>query len=74
MQPKRFSTQAIEQKRLQMYRQFYGTASIVRRMLETAANMQDPWHLLVYLMINLPGYTQENARTGKRLALTGSSS
>lgn len=72
-QPRYFSTQAIEQKRLKMYRTFYGTASIVGRMLETAANVQDPWHLLVYLMINLPGYTQENARTGKQLALNGSS-
>jgi len=68
-EPKNFSTQWIEQKRMQMYRKFYGARSIITRMLDCQSNMHDPWHALVYLMINLPGFSQENFRTGKRLGL-----
>jgi radical SAM superfamily enzyme YgiQ (UPF0313 family) len=65
--PKKFSPQQIEQKRMEMYRKFYGSNSILKRLLEPLANAQDIWHAMVYLMINLPGYGQENSRTGKRL-------
>jgi radical SAM superfamily enzyme YgiQ (UPF0313 family) len=66
-QPKNFSAHWIEQKRMEMYRQFYGAKSIAKRLLDPHSNLQDPWHMLVYLMINLPGYAQEKARLGKRL-------
>jgi radical SAM superfamily enzyme YgiQ (UPF0313 family) len=68
-QPKNFSAQWLEQKRMQMYRSFYGAGSIGYRLLEPLANTRDPWHALVYMMINFPGYFQERARTGKPLAL-----
>lgn len=66
-QPKNFSAQWIEQKRMQMYHNFYGAGSVARRLLEPLANVRDPWHLMIYLMINLPGYVQEQRRTGQRL-------
>ncbi len=66
-QPKNFTAAWLEQKRMAMYRRFYGAASIARRLLDLQANLQDPWHALVYLSINLPGYAQEAARTGRRL-------
>ena len=68
-QPRNFSAQWIEQKRMQMYRKFYDTRSIIARMLDHQSNWCDPWHALVYLTINLPGYRQENSRTGKQLGL-----
>ncbi|MDR3574653.1 MAG: radical SAM protein [Anaerolineaceae bacterium] len=68
-QPKHFSAAGIEQKRMEMYRKFYGARSIASRLLDPSSNLQDPWHALVYLAINLPGYTQENWRTGQRLGL-----
>jgi len=68
-QPRNFSTEWIERKRMQMYRKFYGVKSITSRLFEPLANIRDPWHTLVYLMINLPGYAQEQARTGKPLGL-----
>ena len=67
--PKKFSARGIEKKRMEMYRKFYGGSSIITRLLEPQANIQDAWHALVYLMINIPGYVQENSRTGKKLAL-----
>jgi radical SAM superfamily enzyme YgiQ (UPF0313 family) len=68
-QPKNFSAQWIEQKRMELYRKFYGAQSIITRLLNHQSNLCDPWHALVYLMINLPGYSQENSRTGKQLGL-----
>jgi radical SAM superfamily enzyme YgiQ (UPF0313 family) len=68
-QPKDFSAQWIEQKRMELYRKFYGAQSIITRLLNHQSNLCDPWHALVYLMINLPGYSQENSRTGKQLGL-----
>ena len=68
-QPQNFSATWIEKKRLEMYRQFYGSTSIVRRLLGPSANLPDPWHALVYLSINLPAYAQEKERAGKRLGL-----
>ncbi len=70
-QPKNFSAQWLEQKRMQMYRKFYGVRSIGSRLLEPLANIRDPWHAMVYMMINFPGYFQESARTGKPMALDG---
>jgi len=67
-QPLNFSSQWIEQKRMQMYREFYGGRSILQRLCEPLANAQDAWHALVYLLINIPAYTQEKARTGRPLA------
>jgi radical SAM superfamily enzyme YgiQ (UPF0313 family) len=66
-QPKNFSAQWIEQKRMQMYRKFYGGSSILERLQEPLANTRDIWHAMIYLMINIPGYSQENSRTGKKL-------
>jgi radical SAM superfamily enzyme YgiQ (UPF0313 family) len=68
-QPKNFSAEWIEQKRMQMYRNFYGARSIMTRLLDHQSNLLDAWHALVYLMINLPGYSQENSRTGRQLGL-----
>ena len=68
-QPEHFSTQTLERKRMEMYRKFYGAKSIAGRLLDPRSNLQDPWHALVYLAINLPGYAQESARTGKKLGL-----
>jgi radical SAM superfamily enzyme YgiQ (UPF0313 family) len=66
-EPKHFSAEWIEQKRIQMYHEFYDARSILIRMLDRQSNLVDPWHVLAYLMINVPGYHQENARTGRRL-------
>jgi radical SAM superfamily enzyme YgiQ (UPF0313 family) len=66
-QPNNFSAKGIEGKRMDMYRKFYGAKSITSRLLELHSNLQDPWHALVYLAINLPGYAQEKSRTGKKL-------
>jgi radical SAM superfamily enzyme YgiQ (UPF0313 family) len=68
-QPKNFSAARLEEKRLEMYRQFYGVKSIAARLLDPRANLPDPWHALVYLTLNLPAYAQELTRTGKRLGL-----
>jgi radical SAM superfamily enzyme YgiQ (UPF0313 family) len=68
-QPKNFSVARLEEKRLEMYRQFFSAKSIISRMHDPIANLQDPWHALVYLTLNLPAYTQEFERTGKRLEL-----
>ena len=68
-QPQNFSAAWIEKKRLEMYRQFYGSKSVIHRLLGPSANLPDPWHALVYLSINLPAYAQEKERTGKKLGL-----
>jgi radical SAM superfamily enzyme YgiQ (UPF0313 family) len=71
--PTHFSAAGLAEKRMDLYRKFYGAGSIVRRLLDPRANLRDAWQAFVYLMINLPGYSQERARTGKPLGFVDGS-
>ncbi|MFZ6028570.1 MAG: B12-binding domain-containing radical SAM protein [Chloroflexota bacterium] len=67
--PTHFTPAELAEKRMALYRKFYGSGSIVRRLLDPQANLRNPWQAFVYLTINLPGYPQEQARTGQSLGL-----
>jgi radical SAM superfamily enzyme YgiQ (UPF0313 family) len=66
-EPKGMSGEALAQKRLQMYRDFYGTASLVRRLCEPRANARDLWHAFTFLAMNLPANREEVMRFGQAL-------
>jgi len=66
-QPKRISAEALAQKRLAMYREFYGPRSILKRLWEPLANARDLWHAFTFLTMNLPADKEERMRFGKAL-------
>jgi len=66
-QPKRISAEALAQKRLAMYREFYGFHSILQRLWEPLANAHDLWHAFTFLTMNLPADKEERMRFGKAL-------
>ena len=66
-QPKNISAHDLEQGRLRLYREFYSPSSILRRLWEPKANLQDLWHAFTFLTMNLPANREEQMRFGKAL-------
>lgn len=66
-EPRRISARALSQKRLEMYRAFYGVPSLVRRLCELRANARDLWHAFTFLAMNLPANREEVMRFGRAL-------
>ena len=66
-QPRNISPPELERARLQMYREFYGPRSILRRLWEPQANARDLWHAFTFLTMNLPANKEEGMRFGKAL-------
>lgn len=65
--PKNISAHELEQARLELYRAFYGPASMLKRLWEPKANLQDLWHAFTFLAMNLPATREEQMRFGKAL-------
>ena len=63
-EPRHMTAAALAEKRMALYRRFYGPRSILGRSLDFQANMHDPWHVLAYLALNLPAYMEEKRRLG----------
>ena len=61
-QPRLMTREALAEKRMEMYRRFYGPGSIATRLFEPQANACDPWHLFIYLFLNAPAYLDERRR------------
>lgn len=61
-QPKLMSYEALAEKRMEMYKRFYGIGSLTHRLLNIQSNVCDPWHLMMYLFLNVPGYPEESHR------------
>lgn len=70
-EPRRMSASALSQKRLEMYRGFYGVPSLVRRLCESRANARDLWHAFTFLAMNLPANREEVMRFGRALGTDG---
>jgi radical SAM superfamily enzyme YgiQ (UPF0313 family) len=66
-EPKGMSREALARKRLQMYRDFYGASSLMRRLCEPRANARDLWHAFTFLAMNLPANREEAMRFGQTL-------
>jgi radical SAM superfamily enzyme YgiQ (UPF0313 family) len=66
-EPRGIGAAALAQKRLRMYRDFYGPRSLVRRLCEPRANARDLWHAFTFLMMNLPAHREETMRFGQAL-------
>jgi len=65
--PKNISAHELEQGRLRLYREFYSPASMLRRLWEPKANLQDLWHAFTFLTMNLPANREEQMRFGRAL-------
>ena len=65
--PLHFSAGQLAIKRMEMYKKFYGPASILKRSPAALDFLRDPWRSFIYLLMNLPGYRQEMQRFGKHL-------
>jgi radical SAM superfamily enzyme YgiQ (UPF0313 family) len=66
-EPAGMSGESLARKRLQMYRDFYGAYSLVRRLCEPRANARDLWHAFTFLAMNLPANREELMRFGQAL-------
>jgi radical SAM superfamily enzyme YgiQ (UPF0313 family) len=66
-EPKNISGRELEQARLRMYRSFYSPTSMLKRLWEPKANMQDLWHAFTFLTMNLPANREEQMRYGRVL-------
>ena len=65
--PRHFEPEELAEKRLELYRRFYGVGSILRRMLDLEANSRDLWHLFIFLALNSSAYKQELLRQSQPL-------
>jgi radical SAM superfamily enzyme YgiQ (UPF0313 family) len=65
--PKNISAQELEQGRMRLYREFYSPSSMLKRLCEPRANLQDLWHAFTFLTMNLPANKEEQMRFGKAL-------
>ena len=65
--PKNISAHELEQGRLRLYREFYSPSSMLKRLWEPKANLQDLWHAFTFLTMNLPANKEEQMRFGKAL-------
>lgn len=68
-EPVKISAQGLAEKRMEMYRKFYGVKSMLYRLFDFSANVQDAWHLFTYLGMNLPAYREESQRARQPLGL-----
>lgn len=66
-EPRGISAAELTRTRMQMYRTFYGPASIARRLWDPQANLRDVWHAFTFLGMNLPAYKEETLRFGQSL-------
>jgi len=65
--PKNISAHELEQGRLRLYREFYSPGSMMKRLWDPKANLQDFWHAFTFLTMNLPANKEEQMRFGKAL-------
>jgi len=65
--PKNISAHDLEQGRMRLYREFYSPGSMLKRLWEPKANLQDLWHAFTFLTMNLPANKEEQMRFGKAL-------
>jgi radical SAM superfamily enzyme YgiQ (UPF0313 family) len=65
--PKNISAYELEQGRLRLYREFYSPASMIKRLWEPKANLQDLRHTFTFLTMNLPANKEEQMRFGRAL-------
>jgi radical SAM superfamily enzyme YgiQ (UPF0313 family) len=68
-EPRKISSQGLAQKRMEMYKKFYGVKSTFYRLFDFSSNVQDAWHLFTYLGMNLPAYREESQRAQQALGL-----
>ncbi len=66
-QPKNISAHELEQGRLRLYREFYSPTSMLKRLWEPKANLQDLWHAFTFLTLNIPANKEEQMRFGRAL-------
>ena len=66
-EPRGIPGRELEQKRLSMYREFYGPHSIFKRLWDPQSNARDLWHVLTFLNMNLPANKEERMRYGQAL-------
>jgi len=66
-EPKNISADELEQGRLHLYREFYSPTSMLKRLWEPKANLQDLWHAFTFLTMNLPANKEEQMRFGRAL-------
>jgi radical SAM superfamily enzyme YgiQ (UPF0313 family) len=65
--PQNISAHELEQGRLRLYREFYSAPSMLKRLWEPRANLQDLWHAFTFLTMNLPANQEEQMRFGRAL-------
>lgn len=65
--PQNISAHELEQGRLHLYREFYSPSSMLKRLWEPRANIQDLWHAFTFLTMNLPANKEEQMRFGRAL-------
>lgn len=66
-EPRGISAAELAHTRMAMYREFYGPASIARRLWDPQANLRDLWHAFTFLGMNLPAHKEEALRFGQAL-------
>lgn len=66
-EPRGISAAELARTRMAMYREFYGLASIARRLWDPQANLRDLWHAFTFLGMNLPAHKEESLRFGQAL-------
>jgi len=65
--PKNISAHELEQGRLRLYQKFYSPKSMLKRLWEPKANLQDLWHAFTFLTMNLLANNEEQMRFGRAL-------
>jgi radical SAM superfamily enzyme YgiQ (UPF0313 family) len=66
-EPRGISAAELARTRMAMYREFYGPASILRRLWDPGANLRDVWHAFTFLGMNVPAHKEEALRYGQSL-------
>jgi hypothetical protein len=52
---------------MRLYPEFYSPSSVLGRLWEPRANLQDLWHAFTFLTMNSPAKREEQMRFGKAL-------
>jgi radical SAM superfamily enzyme YgiQ (UPF0313 family) len=69
-QPRLMSRDTLAEKRMEMYKRFYGAGSLLHRVMNIQSNAYDPWHVMMYLLLNTPAYREERHRFRQPLGAT----
>jgi hypothetical protein len=61
--PKQIAAEELEAMRMRLYRDFYGPASMLHRLLDIRTNFHDIWHAYMFAALNFPAYKEEARRS-----------